>query len=82
MPLKHLLHLDDQSGASQPDGCAAELRSCSIYLGLSLHRSVSCLWNGIAAYSVLGELLATTGSVAYWPTSRALSATLSIRLDY
>lgn len=50
MPLKRLLHLDDQSGASQPDGCAAELRSCSIYLGLSSRRSVTRPWNGIAAY--------------------------------
>lgn len=41
MPLKHLLHLVDRSGARKPDGCAAELSSCSIDLGLNPHRSAS-----------------------------------------
>lgn len=66
--MKPLLHLVDQSGANYPDGRAAELNSCSIYLGMSPHRSV--YRPGIGSPQIrLRELLGSTESLVYWPTS-------------
>lgn len=80
MPLKHLLHLVDQSGASEPDGCVAELSSYSIYLGLSPRRSVSRPGMG-PPHIRIRKLSGTPRSFLCRPTSRVSSATPPIRLD-
>lgn len=80
MPLKHLLHLVDRSGARKPDGCEAELSSCSIYLGLNPDHSAVVLeqdrrisvFEGCWALTGHGVLANLSGVVCDAPNSIGL----------